>query len=435
MRRFGAYIQAMRRPLFAMPPNNAPAARILAAALALHVAVAGCSPERSPSPTATVAPSSSAAPSTAAVPTQPVESPGHANLGTIALTLEPFSTIEGGPLAMASTGDGTRRLFVAAQDGRIWIVDADGRVAAEPAIDLGPRIRSGGEQGLLGLALHPDFPRDPRVFVDYTDTSGDTIVASLALDSSDPSRLDPDSHRRLLFVDQPYANHNGGALAFGPDGFLYVSLGDGGSGGDPHDNGQRLDTLLGKVLRLDIDDGDAYAVPPDNPFASGGGLPEIWLYGLRNPWRMSFDRETGDLWIGDVGQGSWEEVDVARAGLGGSNFGWRVMEGSHCYNADACDREGLTLPAADYGRDQGCTVIGGYVYRGAAYRFLDGAYVFADYCSGNLFAIDAGADEPASPTIVGSGGNGVAAFGQDADGELYALALDGAISRVVASQR
>ena len=437
----------MRPGTFTIPPINAPAlrsvsfARLLIAALGLLVAVAACSPQGSPAPTGAVVPSAVAVPSGSALPSaaagssQPVESPGHVNLGTIAISLEPFATVEGGPLAMAATDDGTGRLFVAAQDGRIWIVDADGAVGAEPAIDLGSRIRSGGEQGLLGLALHPDFPRDPRLFVDYTDTNGDTVVASLVLDSNDPGRLDPDSHQRLLFVDQPYANHNGGALAFGPDGFLYVSLGDGGSGGDPHDNGQRLDTLLGKILRLDIDGGEAYAVPPDNPFASGGGLPEIWLYGLRNPWRMSFDRETGDLWIGDVGQASWEEVDVARAGLGGSNFGWRIMEGSHCYNADTCDREQLTLPATDYGRDQGCTVIGGYVYRGAAYPFLDGAYVFADYCSGNLFAIDAGADEPATPTIVGTGGNGVAAFGQDADGELYTLALDGAISRVVATQR
>ena len=356
-------------------------------------------------------------------------------MSSIALTLQPFSEVGGGPLAMAAPDDGSGRLFVAAQAGQIWVVDADGSVLRDPMIDLASKLRSGGEQGLLGIAVHPNFPTDPRVFVDYTDRNGDTIVASLRLDPDDPNRLEASSEQRLLFVDQPYANHNGGALAFGPDGHLYVSLGDGGAGGDPHDNGQRLDTLLGKILRIDIDDTDTYRVPSDNPFADGGGMGEIWVSGLRNPWRMSFDRETGDLWIGDVGQGSWEEVDVARAGLGGHNFGWRVMEGSHCYRADSCDREGLTLPASDYGRDQGCTVIGGFVYRGSTYAFLRGAYLFADYCSGNLFAIDARADDYASPTVVGNGSNGIAGWGEDAAGELYVMALNGTISRVAAGQR
>ena len=403
--------------------------------MVLAIVVAACGPQATASPATTGSPVTASPSATAQTPAGPSATPRTSPLSGIELTLEPFSTVPGGPLAMAAADDGSGRLFVAAQDGKIWIVQPDGSVGATPAIDLGPRIRSGGEQGLLGLALHPSFPTDPRVFVDYTNTDGDTIVASLRLAEGDPARLDPDSHQQLLFVDQPYANHNGGALAFGPDGSLYVSLGDGGAGGDPHDNGQRLDTLLGKVLRLDIDGTETYVVPDDNPFAGGGGLGEIWLYGLRNPWRMSFDRETGDLWIGDVGQNSWEEVDVARAGLGGINFGWRVMEGSHCYNADTCDREHLTLPATDYGRDQGCTVIGGYVYRGGAHAFLDGVYLFADYCSGNLFALDAGATDYATPTVVGNGGTNIAAFGQDADGELYTLALDGTISKVVATQR
>lgn len=357
------------------------------------------------------------------------------DLARIAISLEPFATVGGGPLAMAALPDGSGRLLVAAQDGKVWLLGADGAVGGSPMLDLGPRISTGGERGLLGIAPHPSFPTDPRVFVDYTDTNGDTIVASFRLAPGDAGRLDPDSFQQLLFVDQPYPNHNGGALAFGPDGDLYVSLGDGGSGGDPQGNGQNLDTLLGKILRLDVDGTATYLVPPDNPFASGGGKAEIWLYGLRNPWRLSFDRETGDLWIGDVGQNAWEEVDVARAGVGGLNFGWRVMEGTHCYNADTCQRDGLTPPATDYGRDLGCTVIGGYVYRGAAYDFLRGAYLFADYCSGNLFALDAGASGYAPPTPVGSGGNGIAALGQDASGELYVLNLDGTISRVVATQR
>ena len=391
---------------------------------------------RTPDP-AVSSPAATGAPSGTPNPAETDNAPdpgGGLDLTGLAITLEPFSEVSGGPLAMTAPDDGTGRLFVAAQDGRIWVVAADGSVLPDPMINLASRLRSGGEQGLLGIAVHPTFPSDPRVFVDYTDTNGDTIVASLRVDPNDPDRLDDRSEQRLLFVDQPYPNHNGGALAFGPDGFLYVSLGDGGSGGDPQGNGQRLDSLLGKILRLDIDGTDTYAIPGDNPFAEGGGEPEIWAYGLRNPWRMSFDRETGDLWIGDVGQGSFEEVDVARAGLGGLNFGWRVMEGSHCYSADSCDQAGLTLPASDYGRDQGLTVIGGYVYRGTTYAFLRGAYLFADYGSANLFAIDASGDAYRAPTVVGSGSNGISAWGEDAGGELYVLALNGTIAKVVASR-
>jgi glucose/arabinose dehydrogenase len=338
---------------------------------------------------------------------------------------------------MTAPDDGTGRLLVAAQDGRVWVIQ-DGAVLTQPAVDLGPRIRSGGEQGLLGIAAHPDFPSDPRFFVNYTDEAGDTIVASLRVDPGDPNRIDPDSHRRLLFIDQPYANHNGGAVLFGPDGFLYVFTGDGGAGGDPHGNGQNREALLGKVLRIDVDaaGGDlGYVVPSDNPFAGGGGSGEIWHLGLRNPWRASFDRASGDLWIGDVGQSAWEEVDVARAGVGGLNFGWNVMEGAHCYREADCDPGGLTLPVAEYGRDLGCTIIGGYVYRGAANPRLAGAYLFADYCTGRIFAIDSAASELVPPVEVGSGSGSISAFGEGADGELYVLSLGGAISRVVAGSR
>jgi glucose/arabinose dehydrogenase len=417
-----------RRSIFPAPP-----------ALGLvAILVAACAVDRPviPGPTGTPAAST---PATTAGPS----AAGTGGAGStaaaagFALTLEPFAKIDGSPLAMTPADDGSGRLFVAAQDGRIWSVEADGRVHPDPMADLRPRLKSGGEQGLLGIAVHPDFPTDPRIFVDYTDTNGDTIVASLALDPADPNRFDPGSHRQLLFVDQPYANHNGGAVVFGPDGFLYVSLGDGGSGGDPQGNGQRLDTLLGKILRLDVEaPGDlGYVSPGDNPFAGGDGADEIWHYGLRNPWRMSFDRETGDLWIGDVGQGSFEEVDRAPAGKGGLNFGWNVMEGSHCYQAATCSTDGLTLPVADYGRDVGCTVIGGYVYRGAAYAFLKGSYVFADYCSGNLLAIDSAATTLVAPMVVGSSARGIAALGEDADGELYLMNLSGEISRIVATER
>ena len=215
--------------------------------------------------------------------------------------------------AVAHADDGSGRLFVVEQGGTIRIV-RDGTLVDEPFLDISERITAGGERGLLGLAFHPDFPTDPRFFVNYTDPNGDTRVSSFTVDPANPDRADPGSEVRFVSIDQPYANHNGGALAFGPDGFLYIATGDGGSGGDPHGNGQTLETLLGKILRIDVDqpDGDrAYGIPADNPFAGqAGALPEIFAFGMRNPWRMCFDRANGDLWIGDVGQGAWEEIDV-----------------------------------------------------------------------------------------------------------------------------
>jgi glucose/arabinose dehydrogenase len=302
-------------------------------------------------------------------------------------------------------------------------------------VDLSDRLRSGGEQGLLGLAVHPDFPTDARVFVNFTDLSGDTVIASLGVDQDDTNRIDPESFRQILFIDQPYANHNGGGVAFGPDGYLYLALGDGGSGGDPQDNGQRTDRLLGKILRIDVDTGDPYGIPDGNPFVDADGMDEIWHYGLRNPWRFSFDRETGDLWIGDVGQGGWEEIDVAREGEGGLNFGWNRMEGAHCYGGDGCSQDGLALPVTEYGRDLGYTVIGGYVYRGEAFPFLAGVYLFADYGSGRIFAIDGAKSSLSEPTQVGSVDGNASAFGEDAGGELYVTTLDGVIYRVTATEQ
>jgi glucose/arabinose dehydrogenase len=409
-------------------------------ALLLAIAVAGCIVEPPGSPAASGPGLAGPSPSAGASPgtTEPSTPPAPLDLQDLAITLEPFVEVAGGPLSMAAPGDGSGRLLIAAQDGRIWLV-VRGQALPEPMIDLGDRIQSGGEQGLLGIATHPSFPSDPRVFVHYTDQAGDSVVASLELDAGDDGRLDPGSHRQILFVDQPYANHNGGGVVFGPDRQLYVSLGDGGSGGDPHGNGQRRDTLLGKILRIDVDpstDAAPYAVPADNPFAGGGGLPEIWQLGLRNPWRLSFDRGTGDLWIGDVGQGAWEEIDVARSGIGGLNFGWNVMEGNHCFEpSSGCRTDGLTPPVSEYGRELGCTVIGGYVYRGSAYPELVGAYLFADYCDGRIFAIDARTTELTPPTELGVASGRVVAFGEDADGELYVLSLDGQVSRIVAGAR
>ncbi|HLO36186.1 MAG TPA: PQQ-dependent sugar dehydrogenase, partial [Candidatus Deferrimicrobium sp.] len=359
-------------------------------------------PSASSGPTAATATpagsAGSASPSAAVSPAARSFDPGR-----VAVSLEPYADGLSAPLAISNAGDGSGRLFVAEQGGRIRIV-RNGRVEATPFLDISDEITTGGERGLLGVAFHPRFPEDPRVFVDYTDGNGDTQVSSFTVDAADPDRLDPASETRILGVKQPFANHNGGALVFDPQGFLLISLGDGGSGGDPQGNGQSLTTLLGKILRIDVDGTTAdapYRIPADNPYAvgAGGRRPEIWLTGLRNPWRIAIDRATGDLWIGDVGQNAWEEVDVQRAGApGGTNFGWNRMEGSHCYQpAEGCEDASLSQPVTDYGHDLGCTVIGGGVYRGSAQAALVGGYVFGDYCSGRIWAIDPATDGYRAP--------------------------------------
>jgi glucose/arabinose dehydrogenase len=341
------------------------------------------------------------------------------------------------PLDVTNAGDGSERLFVVEQAGRIRIV-RDGRLVERPFLDIADRVGSGGERGLLGLAFHPAFPTDPRLFVDYTDLDGDTVIAEYTL-GDDPDIADPASELVLLRIDQPYPNHNGGSLGFGPDGYLYVGMGDGGSGGDPHDNGQRLDTLLGKILRVDIDvEGDRtalpYEIPGDNPFVGrGDARPEIWHSGLRNPWRFRFDRATGDLWIGDVGQGAWEEIDVARAGGGGLDFGWNRMEGFACFPVgDGCATDGKRLPVGVYDHGSGCSVTGGVVYRGAAQPGLAGLYVFGDYCSGTMWTLDPTGDERREPRLALESGRSLSSFGEGEDGELYTTDIGaGELLRVV----
>jgi glucose/arabinose dehydrogenase len=343
-----------------------------------------------------------------------------------------FETVVDGldsPLAVVSAGDGSGRIFVVQQGGQVRIV-RDGSLVANPFLDISARITSGGERGLLGLAFHPNFPTDPRLFVNYTDANGDTQVSSFTVDPGRPDAADGNSEVKLLHIAQPFPNHNGGAVVFGPDGYLYISTGDGGSGGDPLGNGQSLKTMLGKILRIDVDHTDAnlpYAIPPANPFVgTANALPEIFLYGLRNPWRISFDRATGDLWIGDVGQGAWEEVDVARAGTAGENYGWNTMEGNHCFSpADGCRMTGLTPPVAEYSHESGCTVIGGDVYRGSAQPALAGGYLFGDYCSGTVWAIDPTTDALRDPTVVLESSASISSFGEDEAGELYATDIGG----------
>jgi glucose/arabinose dehydrogenase len=343
------------------------------------------------------------------------------------------------PVDVAIPGDDSGRVFVVEQAGRIRTVE-DGRLLDEPFLDIRERIASGGERGLLGLAFHPSFPSDPRLFVDYTDVNGDTVLAEYRLAGSGEV-ADLDSERVLVQIDQPYPNHNGGAVVFGPDGMLYVATGDGGSGGDPHDNGRRLDTLLAKILRIDVDstpDGEAYGIPDDNPFVgTDGAMPETWHTGLRNPWRMRFDSETGALWIGDVGQGAWEEIDVAPPGTGGLDYGWNVMEGFECFEpSSGCDETGLTLPIAAYGHGLGCAVIGGVVVRDADQPLLDGGYLFSDSCSGNVWLIDAGVTERQEATLVERTGRGISSIELDADGTVLATDLGaGELIRFVAVDR
>ncbi len=348
------------------------------------------------------------------------------------------ATVPGRPLAITNAGDGSGRLFVAEQGGAVYIVKG-GAVTPTPFLNIGREVSGGSEQGLLGLAFSPSYPADNRVFVDYTDTAGNTVVSSFKVNPATPNVVIPGSEVAILNVAQPYANHNGGGMAFGPDGDLYIALGDGGSGGDPQNHAQDLGSLLGKILRIDVNHpsgGKAYGIPASNPFVGKAGLDEIWLYGLRNPFRFSFDRTKGDLWIGDVGQNAWEEVDVARKGVGGLNFGWRIMEGDHCYNpSTGCSTAGKTLPVVEYSHTLGCAVIGGSVYRGAADPILRGGYLFSDECSGNTWAVNAVGTGPQALVKVAGASAGIAGYGESEAGELYAADLSGQIYRVSAVSR
>jgi glucose/arabinose dehydrogenase len=338
----------------------------------------------------------------------------------IDLQLEPVASGFEAPLIVTNADDGSDRLFVGEQGGRVWIV-ADGDRGSQPFLDVSSLVVAGGEQGLLGLAFHPAYEDNGRLFVNYTDVNGDTVVAEYRAEGD---QVNADSERILLTIDQPFPNHNGGALAFGEDGYLYIATGDGGGAGDPEENGQDLGTLLAKLLRIDVDNrpsGDAYAIPPDNPFTDrdDGARPEIWAYGLRNPWRFAFDYPTDNLWIADVGQQEFEEIDVVAADEGGLNYGWNVMEGSECFAVDECDRSGKVLPVAEYGHDEGCSVTGGPIYRGRRFPDMRGGYFFGDYCSGTIWALPA--DRPNSQPLVEvlSSERAISSFGVDEAGEMY----------------
>ncbi|MEM7734628.1 MAG: PQQ-dependent sugar dehydrogenase [Deinococcota bacterium] len=326
------------------------------------------------------------------------------------------------PVAVTHNGI-DERMFVVEQRGRIRIVEA-GQLLQTPFLDVSSIISTGGERGLLSLAFHPNYDANGRFFVNYTDRAGNTVIAEYRV-SDDANVANPDSARALLTFEQPFSNHNGGQLAFGPDGYLYIGTGDGGAADDPLNAGQDLTTLLGKLLRIDVDtdDGAAYRVPADNPFVNTKDVrPEIWAYGLRNPWRFSFDTATGDLFMADVGQNAFEEVNFQPASsTGGENYGWRISEGAHCFNpSEGCDTNGQTLPILEYSHRSGAgrSITGGYRYRGREVASLDGAYVFGDFVSGNMWAARFDGSAWASTYLMDSS-LAIATFGQDAAGELY----------------
>jgi glucose/arabinose dehydrogenase len=330
------------------------------------------------------------------------------------------------PLGIVAAGDGSDRLFIVQQGGLIRILE-NGVLLSAPFLDLTARVSCCGERGLLGLAFHPDYDVNGFFFVNYTDNNGETVVARYSV-SSNPDVASAQSAVTILQVPQPFSNHNGGQLQFGPDGYLYIGMGDGGSGGDPGNRAQSIDTLLGKMLRIDVDHGLPYTIPPDNPLRFRiGARPEIWATGLRNPWRFSFDRQTGDLWIADVGQGTFEEIDFQSASSdGGENYGWRLMEGFHCFTPSTGCTNGvqLTLPVYEYDHSVGCSVTGGYRYRGPRYPRLNGVYLFGDFCSGVIF----GGFEDGSTfdfrTLLASN-LAISTFGEDERGEVYVADYDG----------
>jgi glucose/arabinose dehydrogenase len=315
----------------------------------------------------------------------------------------------------------------------------DGKHAKELMVDISGRVNSSpNEAGLLGLAFHPRFTENGQVFLSYT-ASGRRLTSTVSrFKVTADGRIAADSEQVLLKVEQPYGNHNGGQIAFGPDGLLYMGLGDGGSAGDPKDNGQNPKTLLGAILRIDVDNGDPYAIPKDNPFASSDkGRGEVYAWGMRNPWRWSFDRNTGELWVGDVGQNDWEEIDlVTHAG----NYGWNIKEGTHCYAIDDCETPALKArlidPVAEYGHDLGCSVTGGYVYRGQGIASLQGTYVFGDFCSGRIWGLTPEGQtqdgrKKFQKSLLEDSDLMIASFAEDNQGEIYVIHYDGEIYKIV----
>ena len=324
------------------------------------------------------------------------------------------------------------RLFVVEQSGRIRIIE-NGQLLATPFLDIVSRVGSGGERGMLSVAFHPAYKTNGFFYVYFTGTSGEIRVERFTV-STNANQANAASSKLILSVPHPRSNHNGGLAMFGPDGMLYLGLGDGGGGGDPDLAGQNVNTLLGKLLRIDVDTGDPYAIPSGNPFANrNDARREIWAYGLRNPWRFAFDRSAGNLYVADVGQGAFEEVNVVASTRAGVNYGWSVLEGSSCFGASSCNKSGLELPVLEYGHGNNqCSVTGGFVYRGSAMPELAGVYFYSDYCAGwvKSFKLSGGAATDERDWNLGSIGN-VTSYGEDASGELYLTSSNGRVYKFV----
>ena len=371
----------------------------------------------------------------AAVPAADAPASSAPDLSAVAVRLEPLVEDLEQPLFVTHAGDGSGRLFIVEKIGRIRIVE-DGKLLDAPFLDISDKVSLSSEQGLLGLAFTPDYPTGGAFYINYTNKIGDTVIARYAVSAGDPNQADPASELPILQLDQPAPNHNGGMIAFGPDGYLWIGMGDGGAANDRFGNGQNPQTLLAKMLRINVnsDPDEPYTIPPDNPWvtADWNGQDvrnEIWAVGMRNPWRWSFDRQTDDLWIADVGQNMIEEINVVpnAPATGGLNFGWPIMEGKSCFQAENCDQTGLTLPVTDYRHEGNCSVTGGYVYRGGAHPAWNGVYFYGDYCSGRIWALAPDGSGGWTTVELAQFPIALSSFGEDEAGELYVTDLSGGV--------
>jgi len=338
------------------------------------------------------------------------------------IALESFATGFSNPVEIAHAGDS--RLFVVERGGNIKIANANGTVNATPFLTVTSLISSGGERGLLGLAFHPNYSSNGYFYINYTNTAGNTVIARYSVNSSNPNLADAGSASVLLTISQPFSNHNGGSIKFGPDGYLYIGMGDGGSGGDPGNRAQNINELLGKMLRIDVNSGTPYGIPANNPYLGVAGADEIWAIGLRNPWKFSFNRNNGDLWIADVGQDAFEEINKVTSTQGGLNYGWRCYEGNNTYNTTTgCPAQStMTFPLAVTAHSAGnCSITGGYVYTGTLYPNFQNKYFFTDYCSPRIGMVDNSGNITYSTNF---SGNSFVTFGEDMNGELYIGAIN-----------